>query len=242
MSFILEALKKSDKKREDTVVPNLHTVHITARPVVKKKPLWPYLLVVGLLLNAGILFWFLTPSVEPPLVPAVLTTADVPKGTPDAVVSPAAEPLAQVAASEPVPAPPVVVVDESPVVVDHAQAPPVEITPEVVEMTAFSAAEAESEPFPIEDVPILPRPELRWEDERPIYAVADLPYDVQGRLPELHLSVYAYSSDAASRLVRVNNRILREGNYLEVGLRLDEITPNGLVLSFEGYRFRVAKE
>ena len=38
-------------------------------------------------------------------------------------------------------------------------------------------------------------------------------------------------------MVGINNRMLHEGDTVEPGLVLEQITPEGMVLSFKGYRF-----
>jgi general secretion pathway protein B len=55
MSFILDALKKLEQKRQHGSVPDLTTVHTTHQQSSKKRHLWPYLVVAALILNAGIL-------------------------------------------------------------------------------------------------------------------------------------------------------------------------------------------
>jgi general secretion pathway protein B len=55
MSFILDALKKLEKKRQKAVVPDLTTVHASQAHQPVKKSIWAYLIVFALLLNAGIL-------------------------------------------------------------------------------------------------------------------------------------------------------------------------------------------
>ncbi|MEA3547068.1 MAG: general secretion pathway protein GspB [Thermodesulfobacteriota bacterium] len=55
MSYILDALKKSDQKRQRGQVPDLNTVQVELPPEDKKKALWPYILIGILLLNAIIL-------------------------------------------------------------------------------------------------------------------------------------------------------------------------------------------
>jgi len=60
MSFILDALRKSDKKRQEMTAPKLDTVH--ARPDShggQKKPFWILLLVFVLLINLCLLGWYL---------------------------------------------------------------------------------------------------------------------------------------------------------------------------------------
>jgi general secretion pathway protein B len=242
MSFILEALKKSEKKHEDTVVPNLHTVHGSACLVLRRKPLWPYLLVAGMLLNAGLLLWFLAPWVKSPATPVSLLSAEGSEDFPVAAVPPVTESSVLASIRELTPAPPVPPAVESPVVVSgEATAVAAPSVPAVSAVIAPPEPSVEKTPTVIEFEPVSPGPEERREVEPPIYAFAELPYAIQSRLPEIQVSVYAYSEDAASRLVRVNNRILREGSTLDVGLLLDEITPTELVFSFAGYRFRVPK-
>ncbi len=41
-----------------------------------------------------------------------------------------------------------------------------------------------------------------------------------------------------ARLVGINYRILREGDYVVPGLELQQITPDGMIFSFKGFRFR----
>ncbi len=61
MSYILDALKKSEEDRQRGEVPNLRTVQATPALKSEKRALWPYLLFLALLLNAGLLFWWLRP-------------------------------------------------------------------------------------------------------------------------------------------------------------------------------------
>ncbi|MCD6388279.1 MAG: general secretion pathway protein GspB [Desulfobulbaceae bacterium] len=71
MSYILDALKKSDQKRQRGQVPDLNTVQVELPPEDKKKVLWPYILVGILLLNAIILAVVMRPDqpiVEPQAV------------------------------------------------------------------------------------------------------------------------------------------------------------------------------
>ncbi len=68
MSYILDALKKSDQKRQRGQAPDLNTVQVELPPEDKKKVLWPYILIGILLLNAIILAVVMRPDqsiVEP---------------------------------------------------------------------------------------------------------------------------------------------------------------------------------
>lgn len=237
MSFILDALKKSEKKRETAEVPNLHTVHGEGPPSPKKRrPLWPYLLIAVLLLNAGVLLWYVFFREEPqialvandPVKTEVAATAPVAPAIPAPLAVAAPEPVPL--SPEPVVAPPQPAPAPAPatVVREVAPPPPVESRPEAPAVAPV--AEPVAPPTPIAVGP------------PPVLELEDLPGDVRGRVPEMTISVYAYSVTPASRLVRINNRILREGGYLDVGLRLEEIAPRELIFTFEGFRFRVPKE
>lgn len=55
MSFILDALKKLEQKRQQGAVPDLMTIHAPERQKHEKRAIWPYLVLGALVLNAGIL-------------------------------------------------------------------------------------------------------------------------------------------------------------------------------------------
>ena len=89
-----------------------------------------------------------------------------------------------------------------------------------------------------------PVPESRAEtpaaepiNAEPVGTMSDLPPAIRDELPKIKITVHAYSGKRASRLVGYDNRILREGDYLVPGLKLEEITQDGMILSYKGYRF-----
>jgi general secretion pathway protein B len=61
-------------------------------------------------------------------------------------------------------------------------------------------------------------------------------------IPELHLDIHVYSDDPASRFVFVNMAKLREGSRLDEGPVVSEITPDGVVLEHEGQLFLLSRE
>jgi hypothetical protein len=65
----------------------------------------------------------------------------------------------------------------------------------------------------------------------------ELPASLKNALPLIHITSHLYRGD--SRLVSINGRIMSEGIKMDDGLFLEEITPEGVVLSFRGHRFRV---
>ncbi len=65
----------------------------------------------------------------------------------------------------------------------------------------------------------------------------DLPRSLQVDIPELHCAGHTYSTEPGKRMIIINNSILREGEKVDENLRLVEITWDGLILEFNGERF-----
>jgi len=62
MSFILEALKKSEKNRKKNSAPSLATQHQSAPQTPTNRPSWIGILVLTvLLLNGGVILWLFGP-------------------------------------------------------------------------------------------------------------------------------------------------------------------------------------
>lgn len=61
MSFILDALKKLEQKRNQDTIPDLLTIHSPPVRKPQKRPVWFSMIVIALLINAGILLVWLKP-------------------------------------------------------------------------------------------------------------------------------------------------------------------------------------
>lgn len=61
MSYILEALKKIDQKREQKDQTKSLTFLGTMVPESRKRPRWVYPVIAALLLNAGVMIWWIGP-------------------------------------------------------------------------------------------------------------------------------------------------------------------------------------
>ena len=209
MSFILDALKKSDQKRKAGTAPRLETLHIGSTPVkgTRSRSRWPLLIILILVLNMALMVWFLGSESPTGLVKKSLRQKIIPATT--------------------------------------AQAP----QPVAVVTTVPQPKEAASSLA--QDLPALPKgPVSKGGGVTPIapddpppalnrtLAIAELPEQIRTRLPALHMSLHAYSSEQpAASLVRVNDRLLRQGALLEGRYRVDEITSEGVLFSYQGYRF-----
>jgi len=65
----------------------------------------------------------------------------------------------------------------------------------------------------------------------------ELSDSLKNALPPIRITSHLYRRD--SRLVSINGKIMSEGVNMGEGLFLDEITPEGVILSFRGHRFRL---
>ena len=73
--------------------------------------------------------------------------------------------------------------------------------------------------------------------ERTPLSVGELPAALQKDLPVLSIMAHAYSTKPTARLVGINNKLLHEGDDVAPGLKLEEITPDGMILTYKGYTF-----
>ena len=64
MSYILDALKKSEKERKRGNIPDLSNTPEPPTHKPKKRTVLPYLIGIVLLINAGLLAWWLVPREE----------------------------------------------------------------------------------------------------------------------------------------------------------------------------------
>jgi hypothetical protein len=68
----------------------------------------------------------------------------------------------------------------------------------------------------------------------------ELPATLRNALPPVRITSHLYRGN--SRLVNINGRIMSQGVTMDDGLFLEEITQEGVILSFRGHRFRVRAE
>ena len=246
MSYILDALRKSDQLRRRSGAPTLMLGQATAA-TPRRPALLYYGLLALVLLGAGIAIGWLRPWQPQPTVPAPAPVASVarpPEPSPAPALQPGmasrAEPAQRAQNSVPVaplaPAPARV----------PAAAPAPALAPAPAQRTASVNSGGQSAPSkalaatPKKAPPPDQGPGASSGAAAPVasvMAMSELPVAIQQELPPMSISVHAYSGKTAERLVGVNNRLLHEGDYVASGLRLEQITPDGMILSYKGYTF-----
>jgi general secretion pathway protein B len=232
MSYILEALKKSEQQREIGRVPGITSVHENTAKSVTGKWLW---LIVGiLLLNAGLLVFLLWPESEPatmsaPVRKPVPVRRDRPTVAPVVSQPPALEhPVphaAQTTRIAPVSEPPA----PEPVKTETAAKP-------VLQEPVMAAAVLPAQP----QVEQPPRPAAVKAVPPALPVWPQIPTQLFQQLSGgLRLDVHVFSDQPQKSFVLINMRKYRQGEKLQEGPQLDEITPEGVILSFSGQRFRL---
>lgn len=230
MSYILDALKKSEQQRLTAGVPSLTSEQPVLMEPSGPAPHWKLLAATLFTLNAGALgWWLLGPAAPlPPGKPSV--PASIPEKTP--ALQAALDPVlptphseAQPATSRPTPGP------ESPSTADtrlRSPSPPPAPTPRD-KPAAVAAPAASPPPRPAEAAPPPP-------PRSGVVALADLPPSIRSALPPLKIGGYAEGPNGM--MVVVDDRLLSEGDEFGAGLRVVKISPEGAIFSFRDYRFR----
>jgi general secretion pathway protein B len=230
MSYILDALRKSETERRQGRVPDLgQQVQLIHRP--KKKRVSPALWVsLALILNAAVLAFVFWPGTPLPWVAESQSEAPAPE---KATVP---EPVPLAPATEPEPA------SEDPVAETGAipEPDPVESTPSPIPSEPPVAVNRERATVivPSSAISETAVPMVEQEQAGRVPHLVELPLSFQKSVPDLTFNSHIYSSSPASRRVMINDTYLRVGDTFE-GLRVDDITEEGVVLSRDGRRFRV---
>ncbi|MBW7929962.1 MAG: general secretion pathway protein GspB [Gammaproteobacteria bacterium] len=221
MSFILDALRKSETERQRQNGPGL--IDAGYRPPAARRSPWIPLLVAVLVANLAIMgFLFLRK----------------PAGTTQAVASAPQEER--------------VVQETTPAVVAPASAPPAEEADDdaYAAIAALPALEPEdgyedangvgqTPPAPPAAASVPPeavQPASRIISEG-LPSVETLVAEGSLNLPEMRLDMHVFAPGPDGRFVFINMRKYVEGEQLDEGPRLEEITRDGVILSLDGRRF-----
>jgi general secretion pathway protein B len=231
MSFILDALKKSENERQRQSGPALFEVKVPAPKA--RWPAWAFALAALLAVNIGVVCWLMLRQPSPGqahAAPLAQTQTAAPTAAPvQAAVPPAA-------AAVPVVQPPVLAA---------------EIPPSVAPAPVGDTATEELNPDdyePATEPPAIATTEPTAEARVTRGTIEGLPTYEQiastpgNGLPELRLDLHVYAAKPQERFIFLNMHRLREGDALPEGVRVDSITADGAVLSFRGSKFVLKRD
>ncbi|MGC1522034.1 MAG: general secretion pathway protein GspB [Steroidobacteraceae bacterium] len=219
MSFILDALKKSEIERQRQSVPGLMDTRSGARR--SRLPLWAAAL--GLLLGVNLL-----------VLALVLWNRNAP-------VAQAPRPPESSAPAVPAAAAP----SAAPQVTEHFS--PLDTSPVYAPEIPASAVEAPRKPVTRaahHSDPILSNGNAQSEAESQevLPTISEIHLTGAQALPELHLDVHVYATNPADRFVYINMHKYHEGATLPEGPLVEAIRRDGVVLNYQGIRFILPRQ
>jgi len=229
MSFILDALRKSEIERQRQSGPSIAEI-----PIAREDRRLPVALVaIGVLLavNVGVLLFFLLRdggAAKPEAAAPVVAT-----NAPAVAPAPAAT-SPSTAAPAPLPAP---VGDE---MFGAGLEAGSEIYPQQVVPDATFAPGA-PDPTLLPDAPTSAMPgSVTYGD--PPQPQQNLPTEPGAGLPPLAVDLHIFADNAAKRAVFINGRRYTQGATIAEGPTVEEITRDGAVLSYRGRRFLLPRQ
>jgi general secretion pathway protein B len=249
MSFILDALKKSETDRQRQGGPALFEVKVA--PPRSGLPAWAVAVLVLFIANLAVVGWLLVrrnapaPQLAPAAVPATPTVA---APTPPAPAAPAQGALAPATAAPAPSAPSAPAAAAAPAPSGEAMSRNSGTGAARATESGAAAAEASdqganpddyapaAEPGPTGN---LGRVKRGTDSGVPLYQ--QLAATPNTQVPQLHLDLHAYADRPEDRWVMINMHKLHEGDSLE-GVHVDHITPEGAVLSYQGSQFLLTQD
>ena len=215
MSFILDALKKSENERQQNAPPEFATVPAAAD--TPRAPRWLWVLAALLAVNViALTALALRPQ---PITPS----ADVVEQPPAAI-----EPQPSVDVDV---APPAEFVDQ----LETARRSQAEQIAAIATPPAPVAVETQADAAPPTNLDRDTRRAL-------LPTFTELTLDGTLQLPELHIDIHVYSDNPSDRFVFINMNKYRENDQLGEGPLVREIARDGVVLEHRGTSFMLPRE
>jgi len=239
MSYILDALRKSESERHQGKVPDLgRQLQLIHRPPKRRWPVQASL-AAALLLNAGVLAYVFWPDQD-----GAVTDISAPEQAPAAVAvipAPATAARTSAAAGE-IPAPQLSEVQSA--FPSEYQSPTVIVPSGYGSSGAVDGNGRRNNRGWDQIGPLGPLASLGAEvsagsaEGVRVPHLVELPLSFQRSVPDLTVNSHIFASVLQARRVMINNQNLRLGESFQ-GLRVEEITEDGVVLSRQGQQFRL---
>ena len=262
MSFILDALKKSESDRQRQNGPALYEVKVAAPRA--QLPLWAIGLAVLLAINLAIVAWALLrrPShagtAEQPTTQAPVYAQTPPPAAVSGGVGAGGGGNGGNATVQAAPAPAPVAAQGAQFAQGAAPAPaspnmaaPLPQSPVAAVPGAATAAAGGGSTAPAvnpDDYAPATDPgrpsdgfHIRRATESGVPLYADAAAQTNG-MPELRLDLHAYAPKPQDRFVLINMKRLREGETVAAGIRVESITPDGVVVSRNGTNYLIPRQ
>ncbi len=210
MSFILDALRKSEAERQKQDAPGF--VHVPITSPQKPTGKWIWLVTTLITVNLAVLAFVMLPP-DSTMTSSITNSPDNTAGARPASIT--SQPVTAAAVGRQV-------VDTDPFI---AVPPQQVVTTVPVAGPVFSSA--------AEPTPPISESAATFNNLR---ALGQL------NLPDMHLDIHVYSGQPADRFVFINMSKYKERGTLAEGPLVKEITPEGVILEYQGVSFLLPRE
>ncbi|MGA9852519.1 MAG: general secretion pathway protein GspB [Gammaproteobacteria bacterium] len=225
MSLILDALRKSERSRQQTLTGQVSTADAPARGHIPVP--WATLIGILLIVNIivlAIIFWRSHSSVVVPVLPVTQAVRSAPSAVePTFIYHPEIRSLAMEAAAA----------SSSPATPANTAFTAAAVTPAKAASTHIAPAAPVTVPATAAAAPGNSA-NLSTDNAPPLDT---LPLAFQQSLPSLHLDVHSYSQNPADRFVVINMQHYQKGDTLKEGPKVIQIVPDGVILEYNGQQF-----
>lgn len=221
MSYILDALKKSEQERGQGNIPNVQTVHSSSLNYGNKKnTYWHYILITAVLLNLLAISYFIfdkEKSMATKIETNIQHTSELtPESSPAIATSKETSRLND---------------NES-----FKQNTTQLNSSSKKDISTNIATNRDTEKKPVIKPAQKHSPKIlnSSTSHRAITDYYDLPDTTKNRLPAIGVSAHVFSTNPLQRSIVINNNFMEEGEYLSNKLFLHEITQDGVIFDFDG--------
>ena len=242
MSYILEALKKSEDERGNGNIPDVQTIHSSSLNYRSdKKIYWPYFLIAAILLNLFAILYFILDKEKNPEHSATTPQNETVKNTVPVKSKDTSEQNTPTNKN---------ITITSPTDTTNSKNQPRKNTDKKInkdksithtEMTAPAAITINPDK-PVQtqekdDQIVKTTNNPPGNDTNNIQSFYDLPESISRQLPAIIISAHVYSSNPLMRSIVINNNFMEEGEYVLDDLILYEITTDGAIFNYKGTLF-----
>lgn len=250
MSFILNALRKSEQERQASQAENVTDKILLPQPPQnsgKTTKLLVILLIANVLVIAGSV-WFVrnnlmsTPDTKAPTISPALSAQDA-KLEPKAIAKftqskrPAQKAESEITSiaelidkEKPEPAPLPVTTKKT--AADTIKQPAITNNSELqIQTTPVIAPAANVESDESETIPAI----------KGIPLLSDLPFEFRQTLPKFTINVFVYSQDPEERFIMIDMVKYKPGQQIKDAMLLKEILPDGFVIDYQNRVFKIKR-
>jgi general secretion pathway protein B len=245
VSYLLEALKRLEEKRQGASSSDLLTIQVSAKQKSgQKRLLWPYILSLALIANAGVAAWWIFAKHDTPH--QILPTPSVAQkhvgysdkvNTANTQATSNEKQAASREGSKVVPNKPS----------EKTPSPATARTPDKTQVPGSANGSSSPPVVKVAQAPVKPRSmtsqEVSPATKGPLLvpvASANGTEAAKEALPDLKVSLHSYSPDPSARLVRINDKTVKEGESLSPDIKVESITPDGVIVIHQGRRHNLS--